>query len=271
MQQHGTTNTSLQRPGSGAHVVPSNLSPMKKLLLAAVLLAGLGAPTGYLALKSPARSAPPRQVQSSKTGPGLDQLIALTHSDPSPANWLNLSAAYINANRPGPAIQDLESLVKAQPALVRAWSNLCVAHTMQHDYRLAIENCQVALRLDPTFQLAKNNLKWAEDEREKRVGELLLLEKQNPVVSRNENFYTTAGLLQLQIGNYDEAIARWQEALGLDPRNASAANNVGTAYMLKKQPDRAIPWFQRALTLDPTSQLAKNNLSWAAEESKPKN
>lgn len=266
MQQHGTVSTPTQRPGGDTHLMTSRLSRTRKLLFAALLLAGLDAPTGYLALRSPARSAPLKSVQVLSTGQELDQLVALAHADPSPANRLNLSAAYINSNRPGLAIQELEPLVKAQPTLARAWSNLCVAHTMQRDYRVAIENCHVALQLEPTFQLANNNLKWAVEEREKRIQELLLLQKQTPELSRTESYCMTAGVLQLQIGNYDDAITLWQKALGLNPQNTPAANNTGTAYMLKRQVEQAVPWFQRALILDPTSQLAKNNLAWAAAE-----
>lgn len=266
MQQPGGTIGALHHPEKGGFIRTSKPSAARRLLFAALLLAGLGAPTGYLALRSPARSAPAQPVRALSTGQDLDQLVTLAHADPSPANRLNLSAAYINSNRPGLAIRELEPLVKVQPTLARAWSNLCVAHTMQRDYRVAIENCLMALQLDPTFQLAKNNLKWAEGEREKRIQELLVLERQNPENSRSESYYMAAGLLQLQVGSYDDAIALWQKALVLNPRSTAAANNVGTAYMLKKQVDRAVPWFQRALTLDPTSQLAKNNLAWAAEE-----
>jgi tetratricopeptide (TPR) repeat protein len=83
---------------------------------------------------------------------------------------------------------------------------------------------------------------------------------------RNADSYLAEGLNYLHTGDYDQAIYAWQRVLSLDPANALAANNIGTAYMLKQQPSLAATWFQKAIALDPSQQIAKNNLAWARNE-----
>jgi len=91
-------------------------------------------------------------------------------------------------------------------------------------------------------------------------------EQQTAPAARDAAFYINQGLSLLHLGENDQAIAAWQRALDLDAHNAVAANNIGTAYMLKQQPLTAIPWFEKAIAMDPSLQLAKNNLAWAHNE-----
>jgi tetratricopeptide (TPR) repeat protein len=86
---------------------------------------------------------------------------------PTADNRLNLSVAYINGGAAERAIPILESLVAGDKDNARAWNNLCVARTLRKDYGEAIAACSQALRVDPNFQLAANNLRWALGEQEK--------------------------------------------------------------------------------------------------------
>jgi tetratricopeptide (TPR) repeat protein len=184
---------------------------------------------------------------------------------PTEANRINLSLAYIRAQEPGRAIHLLSALVAEDGGNVLAWNNLCVAYTMQMRYNMAIEACERALGLAPDFELARNNLKWAVDEDRRAIAAVSAQEQIAPG-SRNAASYLAEGLDDLHIGRYDQAIEAWQRALRLDPANALAANNIGTAYMLRQQPEVAVSWFQKAIAMDPKLQIAGNNLAWAREE-----
>ncbi len=179
-------------------------------------------------------------------------------------NPINLSLGYIRANQPGRALPVLDGVVAADPNNVVAWNNLCVAHTMLMSYNVAIEDCGKALQIQPNFQLAKNNLKWATDELQK-TRQSIALEEQTAPASRDADFYLAEGLNFLHTGDYDQAIKAWQRALDLDPRDALAANNIGVAYMSKNQPALAVPWFRKAVEIDPSLQLARNNLAWGED------
>ena len=124
--------------------------------------------------------------------------------------------------------------------------------------------------IDPHFQLAANNLKWALEEQKKEEEQrLAAASPTNPAEttppSQASAIYLAQGLRQLNAGEYDAAIDSWQRILVLDPSNALAANNIGTAYMFKKEPATALTWFQKAVKWDPSLQIARNNIAWATE------
>jgi tetratricopeptide (TPR) repeat protein len=258
--------------GSTEELPPENRQPdasfAKRKRIAAIVAACLilVLPVFYLVFhyglrrNVSAHSVPPRAQ-----GPSIEQLEELVRANPTYDNRINLSVAYINGNQPGRATPILDAL-RAEDANNRiVWNNLCVAHTMQMEYNTALDDCREAVRIAPDFQLAQNNLKWAEDEF-KKTQEAIAKQEQVDPASRDAAFYLAEGLNFLHIGGYDQAVKAWQRVLDLDPRNAIAANNIGIAYMFKKQPDKAIPWFEKAIALDATMQLAKNNLSWARDE-----
>jgi len=247
---------------------PGSRAPSRRqaVLITAVILA---VPLGYLLLSpSETQTVAARSAQNAAPGsanPAAQNLAALeaaAKSNPSAANQLNLSMGYINAGQAGRAIPLLEALTARDPGNAAAWNNLCVANTMEQSYGEGIRDCDRALAIQPDFPLAKNNLKWATDERDATI-RAISVEEQTDTSKRDAPFYLTEGINFLHIGNYDEATHAWQRALEMDPHSAAAANNIGMAAMLKKQPAEAIPWFQRAIELDPTMQLAKNNLAWA--------
>jgi tetratricopeptide (TPR) repeat protein len=235
-------------------------------LIAAIFF--FGTPIAYLAVT--ASQAGPVLAGSQQASPApvaadLSTLESLAASSPTPAHRLDLAVAYIHADRPGSAVPTLLALVAEDKGNAVAWNDLCVAHTMLKDYGAAIPNCEQALRIQPGYELAENNLKWARDQQRRAAGPPNAQEK-TPLAARDAAFYIDEGLGFLHRGENDRAIESWRRALDLDPHSAIAANNIGTAYMLEQQPARAMPWFDKAIAMDPSLQLAKNNLAWAQTE-----
>jgi tetratricopeptide (TPR) repeat protein len=66
----------------------------------------------------------------------------------------------------------------------------------------------------------------------------------------------------------DDAIFHYKEAVRLDPNFIDAQNNLGFAYLLKREYSAAILIFQTLLKNDPLHQTARNNLKKALEKSK---
>ncbi len=178
---------------------------------------------------------------------------------------INLSLSYIRGNQPGRALPVLDAVLAENPKNSIAWNNRCVAHTMLMSYDLGISDCQKALHIDPSYQLAKNNLKWAQDEFAKPQTAIAEQER-SPLATRDAAFYLAEGLNFLHVGGSDQAIKAWQRTLELSPRNALAANNIGSAYMAKQDPKAALEWFSKALALDPNLEVARNNVAWAKSE-----
>jgi Tfp pilus assembly protein PilF len=223
-------------------------------------------PVGYLLLhRSPVNVGKPAVPAALAQSQSIAALEGLVRAQPTAANRINLSLAYIQAGKPAPAVPVLQTVLAEDQKNAIAWNNLCVAHTMQQEYGNGIDDCNHALAIQPDFPLAKNNLKWATDERDATI-KAISDEEQTDISKRDASFYLAEGLNFLHLGNYNEAIHAWHRALDMDPHNAAAANNIGTALMFQKQPKAAAVWFQKAINLAPTMQLAKNNLAWAQQE-----
>lgn len=244
MEQDQTVQASSDKAATAAR-----LPRLKALALACAILA---LPLAYLVMYY----GMPRDVAAGTETPA--QNIAAR---------INIALVLIHNNQPNRAVPLLESIVAADASNAVVWNDLCVAHTMEKSYRQAIAECTRAIRLQPNFQLAKNNLNWAAGEFAKSRQSIARQEQTAPP-ARDANFYLAEGMNFLHLGNYDEAIRAWQRTLTLDPHSAVAANNIGTALMFKKQPAEAKAWFQKAITLDPALQIARNNLNWAEVEMK---
>ena len=72
-------------------------------------------------------------------------------------------------------------------------------------------------------------------------------------------FYNNRGEVYYRKGEYDRAIADYDQALRLDPDFAFAYNGRGSVYIRKGAYDRAIADIDQALRLDPDFALAYNN------------
>ena len=72
-----------------------------------------------------------------------------------------------------------------------------------------------------------------------------------------------AGALARGSGNVTQAIRHYQQALELDPRNASTYNSLGTCFLRQGKSEEAISHFREALRIRPDYAQAQNNLGLA--------
>jgi tetratricopeptide (TPR) repeat protein len=92
------------------------------------------------------------------------------------------------------------------------------------------------------------------------------------VTSDNSVAHNNLGLLRMQEGRADDAIAHYQEALKIrseraetsnNPGNALIYNNLGNALLFKGLPEDAIPYYNRALAIRPDYGDGRYNLGCA--------
>jgi Tfp pilus assembly protein PilF len=260
----------MMTPISPAEIPSMPVSRRSATVLAALLL---GVPIIGVSLRASESMREPQPLQVAiPQAPGTADIASLegrARTAPTVDNRLNLSVGYINAKAPERAVPILLSVIAEDKNNATAWNNLCVAHNLEKDYKNGVTACRQALDIDPHFQLAANNLKWAMDEQKKDEQRLAAASPTSPAEatppSQASAIYLAQGLRQLHSGDYDAAIDSWQRILVLDPSNALAANNIGTAYMFKKEPATALMWFQKAVKSDPSLQIARNNIAWATE------
>ena len=125
-------------------------------------------------------------------------------------------------------------------------TDLAIAYAALNDWDRSIESSRRALALQPSSQLAKNNLRWALEEKGKRL-----------VESAASNY---------QAGRFDACIADAQAAVQLEASLPLAYNDIAACQASQQHWDEAIAAATEAIKLAPEFQLAKNNLAWARQQ-----
>jgi Flp pilus assembly protein TadD len=67
------------------------------------------------------------------------------------------------------------------------------------------------------------------------------------------------GIKVAQIGQWREAIFRWERAVQIDPTYAQAWNNLGIGYEQEGRFDDARAAYEKAIQLDPKNQMIRQN------------
>lgn len=95
-------------------------------------------------------------VDQEVTAPEVD-----THpQSPEFVEQINLSRSLLDNGKADQALPLLEQTREATPDAFAVHNNLCVAYAELGRKEEAVSACRLAVELDPTSQLAKNNLAW---------------------------------------------------------------------------------------------------------------
>ena len=107
------------------------------------------------------------------------------------------------------------------------------------------DNAEIHFMLGQALKKAGKN--------DEAVQESLLFQQRSKKAADRDlvNSYVAEGTKLLQAGQVEEAITKLQQALRLDPENASASYNYGLALLFQNKPEEAITRFQVALQSQP--------------------
>jgi superkiller protein 3 len=127
----------------------------------------------------------------------------------------------------------------------------------------AIENYRIAIRLNPDYAYAFNNLgnalaargQWEEAARSYRRAVQLM-----PTYSTALN---NLGVALAAQGKYDESIQSYRKAMQFNPKNSGPYLNLGITLGQMGRTREAVTQYREALKLDPDLTTALNNLAWA--------
>jgi len=74
------------------------------------------------------------------------------------------------------------------------------------------------------------------------------------------------GLRDAEDGEFENAIARYERALALNPDYAEAYNDIGSALADQGKQEEAIGWYRKAIAINPEFAEALNNLGYALSQ-----
>ena len=169
-----------------------------------------------------------------------------------------LSTSTTKPSSPHPPISS-GNLQLAREYFVRAWNY------DRQEGRLdkAIKEYQAALRINPAYADAHNNLGWIY-ERQGRLDEAVAeYETAIQLDSNSIVKYRNLGRVYGKKKRFDEAIKSLLAALEIDPKDASTHFQLGWVYGEKGRLDKAITEYQAALQVNPELDSAYVNMGWA--------
>jgi tetratricopeptide (TPR) repeat protein len=159
--------------------------------------------------------------------------------------------------------------------------NMGINHAADGEIETAKEEFQKALKLDKSYQPAKESLEVIEYAIKKKLKDKAVIYFFRAVANSNErkfnevisllghaislepSFYSAyyeRGLALAYMGDYNAAIIDFSKTIALNPRDAAAFNNRGLAFAKgKKQYDEALSDFNKAIEINPRFAEAYDN------------
>jgi tetratricopeptide (TPR) repeat protein len=134
------------------------------------------------------------------------------------------------------------------------------------EYRDPATLYQMTLEKNPACWLACNNLGNLLSAENQKQAAIELYDKSLIIKADQPKVYSNLGATQIEIGQTEQGLASFQQALKLDPNCFDAEYNWGVALRKLGHSDEAIPHLQRAIELQPENPLYYNSLGQAQIE-----
>jgi tetratricopeptide (TPR) repeat protein/serine/threonine protein kinase len=185
-------------------------------------------------------------------------------ADPNVAEGLTtLGVALMQQNKPTEALPLLQKAIRLGPDLAEAQLNMGKYYESEGKRDIAFGYYQQALGLDPKLPEAHNNVGaclMAQGKFEEALKHVQMAVELKPDYALAHLNYGNA-LQQLK----QEAVAEgeWRNAIELDPNLADAHGNLGTMLARRGDYTKAIEYLRRAVGLNPANHLARQNLQEA--------
>ncbi len=119
---------------------------------------------------------------------------------------------------------------------------------------------RVTLARNPDCWMARNNLGFILIHKGEVDEAMAQFQKALQINPKDPPSWNNVGNVLLHWGKVNEAIPYFQKALQVNPNYVEARNNLGSALLQEGKVDQAIAQFQKALLIDPDSVEARGNL-----------
>ena len=181
----------------------------------------------------------------------------------NPIVYANLAAICIMQKKFSGLVEPLKKALKIQPDFPEAHNNLGIVLKELGDIDAAIDSYNNALQLDPKYADAYNNLGNALKDKSDLDA---AIDSYTNAIEHKLNFpdaHNNLGICLKEQGELAAAVACFKNALQLQPNYPEAHNNLGVALKDQGELDNAVTSYNNALTLRPNYPEALNNLGVA--------
>ncbi len=180
----------------------------------------------------------------------------------------NLGEIYIELSRYSESLSPLKEAIRINPKHRSAHYQLGFALIQMGRDEDAIVPLEIALQLDSKSQVTRNRLAEAHTnisvllgKRKQYKESMHHIQEAINVVPDHGPAHLSMGICYTDLGRYQEALKKFQEALKLDKNLAVDANyNFGIVYSKLGEPEKAIKHYQDAIRVNPKSALPNLNL-----------
>jgi tetratricopeptide (TPR) repeat protein len=191
-------------------------------------------------------------------------LAARAEASPTAEFYENQAFSLFQASNFHGCVDLAQRALKLYPRYTKAFNLLSVCYLNLGIYDDAIANAREALRIEPHFELARNNLSLAVQRKAQGfVPPPPPSPASPPATPATADAWLTSSLQDYRAGRMQQCIDDARAALKLQSNLAVAYNNIAACSNDLGRPDDAIAAATQALRLQPDFQLARNNMAVA--------
>ena len=152
--------------------------------------------------------------------------------------------------------------------LVKKYFNEGILYTQTQQSDKAIESFKIAIKIDPNFKDAHNNLGTVYLEIKQYDKAEQSFKKAIKIDSNFKEPHNNLGIIYHHTKQYDKAIESCKKAIKINPNFKEAHNNLGTVYLEIKQYDKAEQSFKKAIKANSNFKEPHNNLGNVYQDTK---
>jgi tetratricopeptide (TPR) repeat protein len=180
--------------------------------------------------------------------------------------YLKMAEVYERKNQPEKALAEFEKGYRHNPQSAGLLSGLVQMYMRQGQADEAIDLCEERIRANPEDVFAYNMLGMVQAGLKNYREAESALTKAIEIQPLWPPPHTNLANLYLVQGKKQEAIAKFENALSTNPKNAAAYLSLGLLYERDQDYPSAIDVYERALKENPNFWVAANNLAFLISE-----
>ena len=172
--------------------------------------------------------------------------------------YYELANLYLRRNELDQAIEQYKATLDKDPNQARPHMLLGTLYDMQKKYDLSEQHYREALKINPLFAPAANNLAYLLAEKDKDLNEALNFARMAKEKLPNDaGVMDTLGWVYYKKGLYESAIAELNDCVEKMKDNATVYYHLGMAYYMADRGAKAKPALEKVLEINPRFEKAK--------------